>query len=61
MYNRKEIRMKDTIVEVKRERITFCTYKDLIKRFRDQSRKMNKSMSRRIEEFIIKELEKEGK
>lgn len=47
------------IVEVKRERITFCTYKDLIRQFRDQSRKMNKSMSRRIEEFIINELEKE--
>lgn len=49
------------IVETKRERITICTYKELIKQFRIQSIKMNKSMSRRIEEFIIKELEKEKK
>lgn len=49
------------IVEIKRERVTICTYKDLMKRFREQSIKMNKSMSRRIEDFIIKELEKEKK
>lgn len=48
------------IVETKRERITICTYKDLMKRFHEQSVKMNKSMSRRIEEFIISELEKEN-
>lgn len=49
------------IVEVKRERVTICTYKDLIKKFREQSIKMNESMSRRIENFIISELEKEKK
>lgn len=49
------------IVEVKRERFTFCTYKDLIKKFQQQSRKMNESVSRRIENFIISELEKEKK
>ena len=48
------------IVETPRERITICTYKDLMKRFHEQSVKMNKSMSRRIEEFIISELEKEN-
>lgn len=47
------------IVEIKRERFTICTYKDLKKKFQDQSRKMNKSVSRRIEEFMMKELEKE--
>ena len=49
------------IVEVKRERMTFCTYRDLINKFRQQSIKMNQSMSRRIENFIISELEKEKK
>lgn len=53
--------MVNKIVEVKRERFTFCTYRDLLKKFRDQSRKMNKSVSRRFEEFMIKELEKEEK
>ena len=49
------------IVEKKRERVTICTYKDLMQRFRQQSIKMNESMSRRIENFIISELEKEKK
>lgn len=49
------------IVETKRVQVTICTYKELMKRFRKQSVKMNKSMSRRIEDFIIKELEKEEK
>lgn len=48
-------------VEIKRERITICTYKDLAARFRQQSIKMNESVSRRIENFMIKELEKEKK
>lgn len=48
------------IVETKRQQVTICTYKDLMKKFREQSIKLNKSMSRRIEEFIIKELEKEN-
>lgn len=48
------------IVETKRQQVTICTYKDLMERFRKQSVKMNKSMSRRIEEFIVKELEKEN-
>lgn len=47
------------IVEVKRERITICTYKDLVKRFREQSIKMNESVSRRVENFMISELKKE--
>ena len=46
-------------VETKRVQITICTYKDLMERFKRQSFKKNKSMSRRIEEFIISELEKE--
>ena len=49
------------IVEIRRIPVTFCTYKNLIERFREQSIKMNKSMSRRIEEFIENELEKENK
>lgn len=47
------------IVNVKRIRITVCTYRDLIEKFKQQSIKMNESMSRRIENFIISELEKE--
>lgn len=47
------------IVAVKRQRMTFCTYRDLLDKFREQSIKMNISMSRRIENFIISELEKE--
>ncbi len=58
-YERR-IKFMTKIVETKRERITICTYKDLMKRFHEQSVKMNKSMSRRIEEFIISELEKEN-
>lgn len=46
-------------VKDKRITISFCTYKDLIERFRKQSIEMNESMSRRIENFIIKELKKE--
>lgn len=49
------------IVQTKRERITICTYKDLVKKFREQSIRMNESMSRRIENFIKNELEKEKK
>ena len=49
------------IVEKKRESFTICTYKDLVEKFRNQSIKMNESMSRRIENFMIKELEKEKK
>lgn len=48
-------------VEVKRTQFTICTYKSLVDKFREQSFKMNKSMSRRVEEFIINELEKEKK
>lgn len=48
-------------VQVKRERITICTYKDLMEKFKKQSFKLNKSMSRRIEDFIISELNKEEK
>ena len=47
------------IVETKRVQVTICTYKDLMKKFREQSVRMNESMSRRIENFIISELEKE--
>lgn len=46
-------------VQTKRERVTICTYKDLMKKFHEQSIRMNESMSRRIENFIINELEKE--
>lgn len=46
-------------VMVKRERVTICTYKDLMKKFQEQSIRMNESMSRRIENFIISELKKE--
>lgn len=46
-------------VETKRVSITICTYKDLMERFKKQSFKMSKSMSRRIEDFIVSELEKE--
>ena len=49
------------IVEIKRVPITICTYKHLMEEFRLQSIRKNKSMSRRIEEFIISELEKEKK
>ena len=46
-------------VMVKRERVTICTYKDLMKKFQEQSIRMNESMSRRIENFVISELKKE--
>ncbi len=46
------------IVEKKRVQVTICTYKDLMEKFREQSIKMNESMSRRIENFIISELKK---
>lgn len=46
-------------VMVKRVRFTMCTYRDLIEKFQKQSIKMNESMSRRIENFIISELKKE--
>ena len=49
------------IVEIKRVPIAICTYRELMNKFKKQSMKMNKSASRRIEEFIIKELEKEEK
>lgn len=48
-------------VEIRRERITICTYRDLVERFKKQSFKLNKSMSRRIEDFMISELNKEEK
>lgn len=51
--------MANRIVEIKRERFTFCTYRELLKEFREQSVKMNKSVSRRFEEFMKQELEKE--
>ena len=57
--NQKGVMMRK-IVETKRQQITVCTYRDLMEKFKKQSVKMNKSMSRRIEEFIIKELEKEN-
>lgn len=57
MINLKGDKMR--IVETKRVPIAVCTYRELMNRFREQSIKMNKSMSRRIEEFVIKELEKE--
>lgn len=46
------------IVEKKRVQVTICTYKDLMEKFREQSIKMNESMSRRVENFIISELKK---
>lgn len=46
-------------VKIKREQFAFCTYRDLLEKFKKQSIKQKKSMSRRIEEFIIKELEEE--
>lgn len=49
------------IVEKKRTQVTICTYKDLMQEFRKQSIRMNESMSRRIENFVISELEKEKK
>lgn len=49
------------IVQTKRQQVTICTYKDLMKKFREQSIRMNESMSRRIENFIVNELEKEKK
>lgn len=47
-------------VKDKRTTIAFCTYRELVDKFRKQSYEMNKSMSRRIEEFMISELEKEN-
>lgn len=48
-------------VKVKRTQFTICTYKSIVQQFRKQSFEMNKSMSRRIEDFMISELEKEKK
>ena len=47
--------------KVKRKRFVFCTYQSLIDQFREQSYRLNLSMSERIEKFIVKELEKEKK
>lgn len=58
-YNERRIRKMSKSVETKRVTIAFCTYKDLIDKFHEQSRKMNESMSRRIENFIKEELKKE--
>ena len=48
-------------VEERRMPFAICTYKEIIEKFREQSKKQNKSVSRRIEEFMIKELKKEKK
>jgi len=47
------------VVQTKRVTIAFCTYRELIEKFREQSIRMNESMSRRIENFIKEELKKE--